>query len=168
MSDPNRLSPDGRWRWDGTAWVPVGPAPARRLSTGRVTVITAGSIVALLLVGTGLAALTGAVSSIQSRFAVHSGGDCLPSDFPTYQGATRILTFTVGPICSEGFTSTDGVDQVTSFYQAQLSNPPWVVTGSSTNPATIMFARQDRAQSAGEVQVFPTSTGSRFTITYSP
>jgi hypothetical protein len=45
-----QLSPDGRWRWDGTAWQPHVPSPAW-LSTSLRSGATWASVVAVLLIG---------------------------------------------------------------------------------------------------------------------
>jgi hypothetical protein len=132
--------------------------------------ISAGTIAGLLLIGIGLVSIVAALTSIPRNLGVHTtAADCMPSDFPRYAAAQRAFGFMVGPICSEEFTTSDSVDQVTSFFQEQLQAWPWRVTRfTSTPPATIYFGRQDSTQAAGEIQEFATRTGSRFTITYSP
>ena len=139
------------------------------MSTRPAVLIAAGSIAALLLAGSGLAAVVSALGSMQGAFGIRtSSRPCLPSNFPSYSNAERAFAFTAGPICSEAFTSPDDVDQITSFFATQLQSWPWKVTGTSSNPETIDFGRQDSAQSMGEVQAFANQIGARVTITYAP
>jgi hypothetical protein len=48
-----RYSPDGQWRWDGTAWRPVSAPPAPRSSggmpTGAIVAVVAGVVVVVLV-----------------------------------------------------------------------------------------------------------------------
>jgi hypothetical protein len=139
------------------------------MSTRPAVLIAAGSIAALLLAGGALAAAVSALGSMQGVFGIRTSNEpCLPTNFPSYSNAERAFAFTVGPICSEAFTSGDEVDQITSFFATQLRSWPWKVTATSSHPETINFGRQDSSQSMGEVQVFANQVGSRFTITYSP
>lgn len=140
------------------------------MRTRSAVLIAAGSVAALLLIGTGLVSILAAVAAIPTNFGVHTtNSDCLPSEFPEYSPAERAFGFTVGPICSEAFTTGDPVDQVSSFYQTQLQAWPWRITRYTPGPpATVYFGRQDSSQAAGEVQAFASQGGSRFTITYSP
>ena len=139
------------------------------MSSRWAVLITAGTIATLLIAGTSMVAITKLLASFQPRMVMPSTtGACLPPDFPTYPGAERAFSFTVGPVCSESFTSGDTPDQVTSFFETQLETWPWRVTGSTSSPNTIDFGRRDSSKATGEVQAIATRFGSQFTISYTP
>jgi hypothetical protein len=164
------VSPDGRWRWDGTSWVPNTAAPPRRggIQTRWVVVlIAAGTLLVLLLAGAGIFVVTRLGESLQRNFGVHTTTACLPSDFPSYPGAERAFAFTLGKICSESYTTADAPDAVLTFYEAQLSNPPWRLARSST-ATTVFFGRTDKPEATGNVQAIKDRGGAQITITYAP
>ena len=169
MSSSPMLSPDGRWRWDGRSWVPnaATPRPKGPMPSLWVALITIGSIALLLLGGVGLVGATALAQSVQRNFGFRSTTTCMPSDFPVYPNTDRVFAYAVGPICTEGYTSTDTKDQVLTFYDGQLANDPWRIV-RSPDPNTILFGRTDNRNASGEVQAFPERYGARLTITYSP
>src|SRR4029077_2454348 len=134
---PGQLSPDGMWRWDGTRWVPAtaGPyAPTGQRRSYRWIWWVAGGCAVLLVLG-----LVGAgvgVYNLVNSFQ-HGGFSCLPSDFPSYPGATVTTENTyVGTgvpagdskRCTMVLQSNDDVSTVTAFYNEKLGSGDWKVT----------------------------------------
>jgi hypothetical protein len=161
------VSPDGHWRWDGTTWVPNTATPPRRggVQTRWVVLIAAGTLGALLIAAAGIVMAGRLGESLQRTFGVHTTNTCLPSDFPPYAGAQKAFAFTLGKICSESYTTTDLPDAVLSFYEAQLSNPPWRLTRNPTT-TTVFFGRTDNPRATGNVQAIKNRVGAQITITY--
>lgn len=56
-SPPGQVSPDGRFRWDGQAWVPNDPRPVKKKHTVRNVLILL--VVLVLAIGVGLAVVIG-------------------------------------------------------------------------------------------------------------
>ncbi len=83
------MSADGRWRWNGSAWVPAGaPPPSRGLSVGTFIAIIAGGAAVVLVV----VALLGyaAFSSLGGTQSPLSSTRVSPSPSPS--GATPAST----------------------------------------------------------------------------
>lgn len=169
MGSPPFMSADGMWRWDGVRWVPVptAPAPARPMRGRWVALIVAGSIASLLLAGTGLAALSSAYGQLGNRiFTPGASSGCLPSDFPSYPGAARVTSIKAFSVCSTVATTSDSSVDVVAYYQAQLDQYPWQVTGGSAEQGTIDFARQDGVKGSGEVSVSPSGSATDIQVVY--
>src|SRR5579859_4370389 len=163
------LSADGMWRWDGVRWVPISAAPvaAKRPMRARwVALIVAGSIVSLLLAGTGLAAVSSAYSELGNRFTAGASSNCLPSDFPTYPGAAIVTSLKAFSVCTTAFTTRDSSAEVITYFQTQLDQFPWRVTGGSGDQGTVEFARQDGAKGSGEVSVSPSRSATQIQVVY--
>ncbi|TMC00843.1 MAG: hypothetical protein E6J40_01115 [Chloroflexi bacterium] len=158
---PGQLSPDGMWRWDGVRWVPAVAAPysqAPRRSRNWIWWVAGGCAIVLVLalVGAGIGVYN-LVNSFQ-----HGGLACLPSDFPSYPGATVISENTyvgtgVAPgdskRCSMVLRSNDDSATVTSFYQDKLNGGDWKVTAYIASIGQIQFQRVSRQQSVGVVEL---------------
>jgi hypothetical protein len=157
---PGQLSPDGLWRWDGTQWVPAAPGtsslpPARR-SRGWIWWLVGGCGVLLVLgvIGGGFG-----IYSLVNRF--QSGGfSCLPSDFPSYPGASVVSENTkVGAGFSTGdngrctmvLNSNDSAATVTTYYEQQLGSGDWTIVSSDTASGVLSFQRKSRPQTVGTV-----------------
>lgn len=168
MSSPQLTSPDGRWRWDGVRWVPIltEPSGPRPMATRWVTLIVVGSIAALLLAGTGLAALSSVYSQIGRNFGPGAQSNCLPSEFPRYPGADVAMSFHALSICTAGFTTQDSSNDVVAYFEAQLVQYPWRVTGGSADQVTINFARQDGGRGSGQVSVAQSGNPTQFEVVY--
>jgi hypothetical protein len=163
------ISPDGYWRWDGARWVPNTVAPPRRggIRARWVVLIAAATLVALLIAAAGIVMASRLGESLQRTFGVHTTTSCLPSDFPPYAGAERAFAFTVGKICSESYTTADPPDAVLTFFETQLSNPPWRLTRIAS-ATTVFFGRSDNPEATGNVQAIKDRGGAQITITYAP
>lgn len=78
-----QLSPDGRWRWDGTRWLPVEPQPSGTASRPRLsrTAVVALALVGSLVVGAVAGSIAGGLTGARPRppaafpSAFPSGGD---------------------------------------------------------------------------------------------
>lgn len=155
---PGQLSPDGLWRWDGAQWVAVAPGaapmPPPRRSNGWIWWLVGGCAVLLViaLVGLGFG-----VYSLVNGFQ-HGAFSCLPSDFPSYPGASVTNENTsVGTEFSSGDTkrctivldSNDGVATVASFYEQQLATGDWTIASSDPTNGVIKFERRSRPQTVG-------------------
>jgi hypothetical protein len=162
-------SPDGRWRWDGVAWVPNVAAPRRQGMQARwVVLIAVGTLAALVIAAAGIVMAGRLGQAIQRTFAIHSTAACLPSDFPTYPGAVRNFAYTVGKLCTEAYVTVDAPDQVASYYQSQLSVTPWRLTRTRIGN-TVYFGRDDSESATGELQALKGHAGgAQITITYLP
>jgi len=163
------LSPDGRWRWDGVRWVPVVGAPeTSRPMRGRwVALIVVGSIASLLLAGTGLAALSSVYGRFGARaFTPGASSNCLPSDFPSYPNAKIVTSLKAFNVCTTAYATADSSADVLAYYQAQLGQYPWRVTGGSGDQGTVDFARQDGAKGSGEVSVSPSRNATQIQVVY--
>jgi len=163
------MSADGRWRWDGVHWVPVAaaPEPSRPMRGRWVALIVVGSIVTLLLAGTGLAALSSAYGRLGAGvFASGASSSCLPSDFPSYPNAALVTSLRAFSVCSTVYTTTDSSADVLAYYQAQLGQYPWRVTGGSGDQGTVDFARQDGAKGSGEVSVSQARNATQIQVVY--
>jgi hypothetical protein len=162
------LSADGMWRWDGVRWVPVStaPVPARPMRARWVALIVAGSIASLLLAGTGLAAVSSAYGDLGSRFAAGASSSCLPSDFPAYPGAAIVTSLKAFSVCTAAFTTRDPSADVIAYFQTQLDQYPWQVTGGSGDQGTVDFGRQDGAKGSGEVSVSQSTRATQIQIVY--
>ena len=149
-----QLSPDGLWRWDGSQWVPVtpgfAPLPAPRRTQPWIWWLVGGCAVLLVigLVGGGFGAY-----ALITRFQ-HGAFSCLPSDFPSYPGASVVSENTkVGTAteCNMVFGSNDDVATVTTYYQAHLNSGDWTVVSSDSANAVISFRRKSSSQTIGSV-----------------
>ena len=163
------LSADGRWRWDGVRWVPVvgAPEPSRPMRGRWVALIVVGSIASLLLAGTGLAALSSVYGRFGARaFTPGASSNCLPSDFPSYPNATIVTSLKAFNICTTAYATADSSADVLAYYQAQLGQYPWRVTGGSGDQGTVDFARQDGAKGSGEVSVSPSRNATQIQVVY--
>ena len=80
--------------------------------------------------------------------------DCLPSDFPSYPGATVSswhTTLSATKQCTIVLESDDGVATVTAFYQQELNTGDWAITSSDPASGQFSFQRQSRAQTFGNI-----------------
>ncbi len=132
-----------------------------------VVLIAAATLLVLLVAAAGIVMAGRLGDSLQRNFGVHTTTACLPSDFPSYPGAEKAFAFTLGKICSESYTTSDAPDAVLTFYEAQLSNPPWRLARSSS-ATTVFFGRTDKPEATGNVQAIKDRSGAQITITYAP
>src|SRR6266571_1360354 len=77
-----QMSPDGRWRWDGTQWVPTGQVATTRRPTRWIWWLVGGC--AVLVIVAVIAGVLG-LASLFNNFQ-RGGLSCLPSGFPAYPG----------------------------------------------------------------------------------
>lgn len=131
-----------------------------------VGLIVAGSIASLLLAGTGLAAVSSAYSELGSRFTAGASTSCMPSDFPAYPGAAIVTSLKAFGVCTVAFTTPDSSADVIAFFQTQLDQYPWQLTGGGGAQGTVDFARQDGAKGSGEVSVSPSTRATEIQIVY--
>lgn len=150
------------WRWDGTQWVPtsaLGAQPVRRARRAWIWWLAGGCLV---LVVVGIVGVAFTVANLVN--AVKRGAySCLPSDFPTYPGASVTGDYTyygtnVAPgdthECQMGFTSQDDATTVTAFYKSRLSSGSWTIISNDTANGRIAFRSSSRAATVGTVQLF--------------
>jgi hypothetical protein len=115
---------------------------------------------ALLLV---LAVVGGAVgiTSLVNSFQ-HGGFSCLPSDFPSYPGATVTnvnSSFGTGVApgdsksCRVTLASNDDVAAVTAFYEQKLGSGDWKVTAFVSSTGEVRFQRVSRPATVGIVDL---------------
>ena len=161
---PGQLSPDGFWRWDGAQWVPVAPGsaplPPPRRSQGWVWWLVGGCAVLLVV---GVVAAGFGVYGLVTRF--QSGAfSCLPSDFPSYPGASVLSENTkvgsnFGPgdtkQCTMVLESSDSQDAVMSFYVQRLSTGDWSIASTEIQNGPIDFQRKSRPQTVGSLSLQP-------------
>ncbi len=159
MVQPGQLSPDGHWRWDGATWVPAAlgasPIPTPRRSRSWIWWLAGGCAILLVIgaVGVGFG-----VYSLVNRFQ-HGGFSCLPSDFPSYPGASAVNEnaqvgneFSPGDNsrCTMVFESNDGLEIVTAFYRSEVNATDWTITSPVSN-GEFQFQRRSRPQTVGTV-----------------
>lgn len=132
-----------------------------------VTLIVVGSIASLLLAGTGLAAASSAYGRLGSRVFTSGGtSGCLPSDFPTYPGSAIVTSLKAFNVCTTAYVTNDPSADVVSYFQTQLDQYPWRVTGGSGDQGTIDFARQDGTKGSGEVSVSLSTRTAQIQVVY--
>lgn len=162
---PGQLSPDGRWRWDGTQWVPVAPAAPQR-SRAWIWWLTGGCALILLVVLGGGAF---AAYSIYNRVQ-HGGFSCLPSDFPKYPGETfggenySLNGATPGNACNMVFESNDSASSVYDFYSSNLDTGVWQVVSSDPGAGQIMFRNLKDPKTSGYVDVAAKGNHTEITV----
>jgi hypothetical protein len=158
---PGQISPDGQWRWDGARWVPTGAAGPTAMSPRRSFAWVwwlAGGCAVLVVIGLVAAAL--GLGSLVSSFQ-HGGFSCLPSDFPSYPGATvsseNTYVGTGVPAgdskrCTMVLESNDDVNIVTSWYSSNLNSGDW--SASSDNASgTVQFENRSRPSTKGTIEL---------------
>ena len=82
--------------------------------------------------------------------------DCLPSDFPSYPGATVSswnTTFGATKRCTIVLQSDDGVAAVTAFYEQGLSSGDWTIMTSDPASGEFSFRRLSRPQTFGTISL---------------
>jgi hypothetical protein len=156
---PGQISPDGMWRWDGARWVPLMAQPIAPPRSRPWIWWLAGGCALLLVIG-----LVGAGFGIYSFVNSFSKGSfaCLPSDFPSYPGAT-VTSFNthfgtgVAPgdskSCLMVLQSNDDAATVTAFYNDNLNTGDWHVTAFISSYGQIQFHRVSRPATVGLVQL---------------
>lgn len=153
---PGQLSPDGMWRWDGVRWVPTAAPIAPRRSRAWIWWLAGGCAVLLVLglVGAGVGVYN-FVNSLQ-----HGAFACLPSDFPSYPGATvtgenSFVGTGVAPgdskRCTMILESNDDSTTVIAFYNDKLNTGDWKVTAYIDSIGQIQFHRVSRPQTEGVI-----------------
>jgi hypothetical protein len=99
------------------------------------------------------------ISSLVTKFQ-HGGFSCLPSNFPTYQGASAVNEnaqigneFSPGDNnrCNMAFDSNDDVATVTTFYEAQLNSGDWTIVSTDSVNGVINFQLKSRPETVGTV-----------------
>lgn len=99
------------------------------------------------------------IYSLVTRFQ-QGGFTCLPSDFPSYPGASVVSENTrVGSVVSAGdstrctmvFDSNDDVATVTTYYEAHLNSGDWTIVSSDAANGVIDFQRKSRPETVGTV-----------------
>lgn len=121
------------------------PTPAvvrpRRSGLNWIRIAMVGTIGGLLIVG-GFAL----VGSLEKGW---NGGGAfgVPKDFPLYPGAGLIGVKenfgTNGTSVSASWDADASLDTVTTFYSAQLNQPPWAITAMNAVDGTWKFRRTD-------------------------
>jgi hypothetical protein len=82
--------------------------------------------------------------------------NCLPSDFPSYPGATvssENTSFGTTRRCAIVLESDDGVAAVTAFYQQELNTGDWTITSSDPTSGEFSFRLRSRAQTFGTISL---------------
>jgi hypothetical protein len=130
-----------------------------RQSNLRWLWFVAGGCALLLLIGAAGAVVGGL--ALVKKFQ-QGGFACLPSDFPSYPGAT--ITFEKTYVgtglpagdtsqCQQTLDSNDDVATVTEYYAGRLDTDDWRITSNDTTNGVIKFARRSRPQTAGTVEL---------------
>jgi len=156
-----QVSPDGRWRWDGTRWVPSGQLGYQpRRGSLRWSWLVAGGCVWLLVVSVMLAVLAvHAAQVVKSSYT-----SCLPHDFPAYPGAHLRSNFdSVGfgvpegdsHACHQTLESSDSVAKVDEFYASHLDSGDWKLVHNFAPDGPIVFQRISRPLTSGTIQFGP-------------
>jgi hypothetical protein len=120
----------------------------------------AGGCAVLLVVAVagGIWATVALVNNVQQ----HGGFACLPSDFPSYPGATitsSSVRYTTGlpagdsKECSMTLESSADAATVTDFYTSSLSTGDWAITSNDTATGEIRFHRVSRPQTVGVLDI---------------
>ena len=147
------------WRWDGARWVPLMGQPiARPRSRPWIWWLAGGCALLLVIV------LVGAGFGVYSLVHSFQGGGfaCLPSDFPSYPGASVVGETTyVGTAVAPGdskschmvLRSNDDVVTVTAFYNDNLNTGDWHVTAFISSAGQVQFHRVSRPATFGVVQL---------------
>ena len=145
------------WRWDGQRWVPSGAQVQAVRPASRTWIWwAAGGCALLMLIGIG-GAVWGVIAL--SNAVQHGGLTCLPSDFPSYPGAsvTREYTYvgsgvTTGDTkqCQMTLQSNDTASAVHDFYSSQLKSGDWAITIDDTTTGVIRFHRVSRPLTDGQ------------------
>jgi hypothetical protein len=147
------------WRWDGVRWVPLMGQPITRPRPRPWIWWVAGGCALLLVIG-----VVGASFGIYSFVNSFSKGAfaCLPTDFPSYPGAT-VASFNthfgagVAPgdskTCHMVLESGDDSTTVTAFYNDLLNSGDWHVTAFISSAGQIQFHRVSRPATVGLVEV---------------
>lgn len=128
----------------------ASPTPSRRRSRAWIGWLAGGC--ALLLVIVVIGAGFGLFSLV--RQFQNGAFNCLPSDFPSYPGATVSSENTsIGTIrrCTIVLESDDGVAAVTTFYQRELNTGDWAITSSDPAGGDFSFQRLSRSQTFGTI-----------------
>lgn len=133
--------------------MPPAPLAKRRRSGGCIWWVLGGCalILVLALAGAGLGAV-----SLYNSFKHYT---CLPSDFPSYPGATTAnYTFalngpTPGNSCNMVYRSKDSESAVFDFYQGRLSTGGWQATATDPGTGQITFRNVKRAKTSRTVDV---------------
>lgn len=150
------------WVWDGTRWVPTGRQgiPARPRGSRSWIGWLAGGCALLLVIGVAGAIWAG--GAIVNNVQQHGGFACLPSDFPSYPGATvasENVRFTTGlppgdsKQCTMTLESSDGAATVSDFYASRLSTGDWAITSNDKTAGEIQFQRVSRPQTVGILDI---------------
>ena len=161
-----QVSPDGKWHWNGTQWVPAEAQPSVRRRSSVLAWGLAGCATTLVLATVGVSYWA---HSLVDGF--RSGSNtCLPSDFPTYPGAVqREWTFELngtypGNTCHFVFESNDDVETITAFYESKLNSGNSRVTTSGKPAGQINFQLGSEAWPFGTVNVAVGKTRTEITI----
>jgi len=110
-------------------------------------------VIALIAGGLGLSSL---VNSFE-----HGGFSCLPSDFPSYPGATvsseNTYVGTGVPAgdtkrCSMVLESNDDATTVTSWYSSNLNSGDWSASSDSAS-GTVRFENRSRPSTNGTIEL---------------
>lgn len=129
---------------------PLMPAPRR--SRAWIGWLAGGCALLLVL------AVIGAAFGLSSLVKEFQNGafNCLPSDFPSYPGATvssENTSFGTTRRCSIVLESDDGVAAVTAFYHQELSTGDWTITSSDPGSGEFSFRLRSRAQTYGTISL---------------
>ena len=93
---------------------------------------------------------------------------CLPSDFPSYQGATttglHVYGGTEGSSCDMVFDSPDSASQVADFYTSGLDQGDWQTVTVSAADGTITFQRRSDSGVHGQLRIFGRGVHSTFEV----
>ena len=95
------------------------------------------------------------LSALVKQFQ-NGGFNCLPSDFPSYPGATvssENTFFGTSKRCTIVLESDDGVAAVTAFYRQQLDTGDWTITSSDPASGEFSFRLRSRAQTFGTISL---------------
>ncbi len=166
MGLDGRLSPDGRWRRDGTQWIPALPQRTSRRRSRLWVWLPVGCLTVLLLTAAGVG--YGTYSWVQGF--LHGTVTCLPSDFPRYPGAMYAdQSFELngaypGNVCHTVLESNDDVATVTAFYDSNLNTGSWQVTSIGTQGGEITFQPARSEAPFGTVQVAVSNAHTEITI----
>jgi hypothetical protein len=95
--------------------------------------------------------------------AFHLGfTSCLPDDFPKYPRAaiSSIVVSDAYGNCTVQYQTRDAADGVKTFFETNLDEGDWVVTGTAEGAGQIRFSRYSNPSVRGYVQVigFPGQT----------